>query len=150
MDNSGIGRMLLTDLLKAFDCLWRDLLIAEPAAYCFDQPSVCFIYSYLSDRIHRTQVSNAYCSYTNVTYGIPQASIPGALLSNIDFCNLFWWGYKCNIASHANENTLYTSDISLNLVLEKVESSTHDLFRWYKETHIKANLDKCHILVTTP
>ena len=43
----------------------------------------------------------------------------------------------------------YTSDISLNLDLEKLESSIHDLFRWFKENHMKANLDKCHLLVTT-
>ena len=26
---------------------------------------------------------------------------------------------------------------------------THDLFRWFKENHMKANPDKCHILVTS-
>ena len=30
-----------------------------------------------------------------------------------------------------------------------LESSTHDLFRWFKENHRKANPDKCHLLVTT-
>ena len=35
------------------------------------------------------------------------------------------------------------------MVLEKLESSTHDLFRWFKENHIKANPDKCQLLVTT-
>ena len=38
LDNSGVGGMLLTDLLKAFDCLRNDLLIAKLAAYGFDQP----------------------------------------------------------------------------------------------------------------
>ena len=37
----------------------------------------------------------------------------------------------------------------LKLVLEKLESSTHDLFRWINETHMKANPHKCHLLVTT-
>ena len=35
------------------------------------------------------------------------------------------------------------------MVLEKLESSTHDLFRWFKENHMKANPDKFHLLVTT-
>ena len=38
----------------------------------------------------------------------------------------------------------YTSDITLNLVLEKLESSIHGLFRWHKENHMKANPEKCH------
>ena len=47
------------------------------------------------------------------------------LIFNID---LFLLDYKCDIASYADDNTPYTSDISLNLVLEKLESSTNDLF----------------------
>ena len=36
-----------------------------------------------------------------------------------------------------------------NNVLETLESSTYDLFRWFKENHMKANPDKCHLLVET-
>ena len=57
--------------------------------------------------------------------------------------------YRCNVASYADDNTPYTSDIIVNLVLEKLESSTHDLFQWFEENHMKANLDKCHLLLTT-
>ena len=53
------------------------------------------------------------------------------------------------MASYADDNTPDTSDISLNLVLEKLESSAHDLFRWFKKNHMKVNPDKCHLLVTT-
>ena len=76
LDNSGVGGMLLTDLSKAFDCLRHDLLIAKLAAYGFDQPSLCFIFSYLSGRTWRTKV-NAYSSYTDIKYAVPQGSILG-------------------------------------------------------------------------
>ena len=46
--------------------------IAKLAAYGLDQPSLCFIYSYFSDRIQRTKVNNTYDSYTNTKYGVPQ------------------------------------------------------------------------------
>ena len=59
LDNSSVGGMLLTDLSKAFDCLRHDLLIAKPAAYGFEQLSLCLIFSYLSDRTQRTKVNNA-------------------------------------------------------------------------------------------
>ena len=52
------------------------------------------------------------------------------------------------MASYVDDNALHTSNISLTVVLEKLESSTHDLFRWIKKNHIKANPDKCHLLVT--
>ena len=54
--------------------------------------------------------------------------------------------YECDIASYADNVLL---NISINLVLEKLESSAHDLFPCFKENHIKANRDKYHLLVTT-
>ena len=72
LDNSGVLGLLLTDLSKAFDCLRHDLLIAKLPAYRFDQPSLCFIFSFLSARTQRTKVSNAYSSYTDIKYDVPQ------------------------------------------------------------------------------
>ena len=149
LGNSGVGRMLLTDLSKAVDYLRHKFLIAKLAAHSSEQPSLCFIFSYLSKRTQRTKVNNAYRSYTNIKYSVPQSSILGPLLFNFDICYLLLWEYKCDIASYADDNTPYPSNISLNLVLQKLESSTHDLFRWFKENRMKSNLDKCHLLVTT-
>ena len=149
LDNSGVGGMLLAELSKAFDCLRHDLLIAKLVAYGFHQPSLCFIFSYPSGRTQRTKVNNSYSSHTDIKYGVPQCSILDPLLFNIDICDLFFWDYKCDIVSYPDDNTPYTSERSLNLVLEKLESSTHDLFRWFKENHMKANPEKCHLLVTT-
>ena len=78
--------------------------------------------------------------------GIPQGSISGPLL---DICDLFLWDYKCDTASYADDNTPYTPDVNLNTVLEKLKNSTRAIFRWFKENQMKANPDKCHLLVTT-
>ena len=86
--------MLITDLSKAFDCLRHNLLIAKLAAYGFDQPSLCFIFSYLSGRTQRTKVNNVYSSCADIKYGVPQVSILGPLLFNIDVCELFFGTIK--------------------------------------------------------
>ena len=47
------GRMfgtLLTDLLKAFDCLLYDIITAKLNAYGFDMKALNFIYDYLRNR----------------------------------------------------------------------------------------------------
>ena len=49
-DNKEFCVTILTDLLKAFDCICHNLLIAKLNAYGFDQSAVKLIYNYLSDR----------------------------------------------------------------------------------------------------
>ena len=54
----------------------------------------------------------------------------------------------CDIASYADDNTPYTSDFNLEEVIQKLELTTNNLFEWFKNNHMKANTDKCHLLVT--
>ena len=147
LNNGGVGGMLLTDLSKARIIHLHDLLIIKLAAYGFDQTSLCFIFSHLSDRTQRTKVNKVYSSHIEIKCGVPQGSILSTLLFNVDTCDSLLWDYKCYIASYADDNTPCNSDISL--VLEKLEISTHDLFRRFKENHKKANPDKYNLLVTT-
>ena len=74
---------------------------------------------------------------TRCCTSVAQGSILRTLLFNIDIRDFFravvgGGYYKCDIASYADDNARYTSD-SLNLILEKLESSTRDLFRWFNE-----------------
>ena len=71
---------MLTDLSKALGCLLHDLLTAKLAAYGFDYGSLVFTKSYLSDRQQRTKVTNAYSTYSDISYGVPQGSRLGPLL----------------------------------------------------------------------
>ena len=55
----------------------------------------------------------------------------------------------CDIASYVNDNTPYTSSSNLDIVINKLEESTNNPFQWFKNNHVKANADKCHLLVTS-
>ena len=50
LDSGGQTTTFLTDLLKTFDCIYHELLIAKLNAYGFDNSSLTFIYSYYSER----------------------------------------------------------------------------------------------------
>ena len=54
---------------------------------------------------------------------------------------------NCDIASYANDKTPYTSDFNLEEVSQKLELITSNLFEWVKNKHMKANADKCYLLV---
>ena len=36
----------------------------------------------------------------------------------------------------------------MNSKTKKLEESTNNLFQWFRNNHMKANADKCHLLVT--
>ena len=96
---------LLTDLSKAFDCLPHDIIIVKLNAYGFDLKALNLIYDYLSNRKQRTKIDNTCSSWQSILYGVPQGSILGSLLFNIDLCDLFFIMNHEDIANYADDNT---------------------------------------------
>ena len=43
----------------------------------------------------------------------------------------------------------YYSSFSLDKVINKLEACTSNLCKWFRVNHMKANAEKCHLLVTT-
>ena len=104
-DHGGAFGALMTDLSKAFDCLHHELLTAKLEAYGFDIKSVKLIQQYLSNRKQRVKVGNAYSSWKDIFYGIPQGSILGPLIFNIFLCDLFYFLEGVTVASYADDTT---------------------------------------------
>ena len=99
---------LLTDLSKVFDCISHDLIIAKLEAYGFHIDALKLIHDYLSNRKQRVKVNDAYSSWKDIFYGVPQGSILGPLLFNIHLCDLFYFLEDLDIASYADDTTIYT------------------------------------------
>ena len=118
VDQGGMFGALLTDLSKAFDCLPHDIIIAKLNAYGFDMKALNFIYDYLRNRKQRTKIDNAYSSWQNILYGVPQGSILGPLLFNIDLCDLFFMMNHEHIANYADDNTPCVSGKILTKLLD--------------------------------
>ena len=63
------------DLLKAFDCILHDLLIAKLHAYGLGFDTVTFIFTYLKQRKQKVLINNILFMLS----GVPQGSILGPI-----------------------------------------------------------------------
>ena len=119
------------DLSKAFDTLNHDLLIAKLRAYGFDKKSLRLIQSYLSDRWQRIKINTSYSSWSALLVGVPQASVLGPLLFNV-FINDIFYILKTNICNYADDTTPYTVDMTLDVLMAKLECSTNSAMEWFQ------------------
>ena len=146
VDSGGAFGALMTDLSKAFDCLHHELLIAKLDAYGFDIKSVKLIQQYLSNRKQRVKVGNAYSSWKDIFYGIPQGSILGPLIFNSFLCDLFYFFEAVAVASYADDTTPYSANKTNDLVIKEIEHFSKVLFKWFDFNYMKINSGKSHTL----
>ena len=82
----GSGRFIgtiLMDLLKVYDCLRHDFLIAKLEAHGLGNGSLNFLVDYLTFKEQRTKVGSAFSKWSKIRRGIPQGSILGLNLFNM-------------------------------------------------------------------
>ena len=96
---------LLTGLSKAFACIDHKLLIRRLFWYGVSPSSLSLIFSYLSNQTQRVKTKTSYSDRSNIKYGVPQGSILGPLLFNIDLIDPFFECDDSEIASYADSTT---------------------------------------------
>ena len=148
VDYGGVFGALLTDLSKAFDCIPHDLIIAKLEAYGFQTDALNLVYDYLSNRKQRVKINETFSCWKDIEYGVPQGSILGPLLFNIHLCDLFYFLEDLDIASYADDTTIYTVKENKESVINALEASSLPLYTWFNNNFMKANSDKSHILLS--
>ena len=149
LDKGSISGAILTDLSKAFDCILHDPLIATLAVNDFDSSlSESWRVFFPIDRKEQ-KINNAFNCYSEIIYGVSQGSVLGHLLFNIFNCDIFFDIIECDIAIYADDNTPYNFGFNIDNVIRNLEKSTNSLLNWFRENHMKANADKCHLLVSS-
>ena len=119
---------LLTDLSKAFDCTDHKLLIVKLFWYGVSPSSPNSIFSYLSNRTQRVKIKTSYTDKSTIEYGVPQGSILGPLLFNMDLIDLFFECDDSEIASYADDTTPYSCTDDIPSVITQLQSTASKLF----------------------
>ena len=80
---------------------------------------------------------------------MPQGSILGLLLFNIDLIDFVFICENDDIASYADDTTPYTCATDTPTVISELQSTSEKLFDWFEKNHLKANPEKCHLLLSS-
>ena len=91
----------------------------------------------------------SFSDYSNVEWGVPQRSISGLLFFNIFICDLFFDYIDIDLANYADDTTPYAYDLELDKVIKSLEKNIHKFFDLFSDNFLKANPDKCHLLINT-
>ena len=63
--------------------------------------------------------------------------------------DLFFLLNKINTADRADDNTPYTSSNEVNGLIKSLEEASKELMKWFDDSLMKSNPEKCHLLVST-
>ena len=80
---------------------------------------------------------------------MPHGSILGPLHFNIFISDLFLILNNIEIESYADDNTPYCSYKNFRDVITCLERTVDDLFAWFNNNGMKANADRCYVLLST-
>ena len=134
------------DLSKTFDNLDHSLLLAKLSAYGFDNNSLSFVRSYLTNRIQRCKIENHFSNWREITTGVPQGSILGPLLFNIFINDIFLFVESSNICNYADDNTLFEFGKTFDEVNRKLQNDFLILDECFFNNFFVLNSDKCHFM----
>ena len=115
----------------------------------FKLPALKLMLSYLSHRKQRTKINNAYSSWDEILFGVPQGFILGPIVFNIFLSDMFLVISNTDFSSYADDNTIYDSGNNIDDVISSLQESAEKLFQWFSHNQIKGNTDKCHLIVST-
>ena len=120
----------MSDLSKAFDCIYHNLLIAKLHAHGVEKRSVDFIHSYIIER---------------------KGSLLGSLLLfNIFIGDMFFEALSdIAFAVYADDNIPYTYSPNIQTVQGNLREALEKFFQWFSANYLVANMDKHNLLTSS-
>ena len=146
IENKFQNQVAYIDFSRAFYSVSHQKLLHKLKSYGFDGLLLQWIGSFLSNRIHCTQVGNAHSSFKHIRSGVVQGSCLGPLLFLIfinDIADNFNLPFKCKM--YADDVKLYTEMKSVSDVL-CFQSILNSVYSWSVNWQRSISSKKCNIV----
>ena len=140
-----LSGVVLLDLSAAFDLVDSDLLLQKLKAYGFDDDSLLWVHSYLTNRYQAVWIDHALSDFLPCKVGVPQGSNLGPLFFLI-FFNDLPQSLNCETDAYADDTTLTVSGESVEEIGAKMTENCELVSTWMAENKLKLNADKTHIM----
>ena len=125
----------------------HELLIAKLEAYGFSENTIKLAYSYLTNRNQSVKIKGSLSTLKRILSGVPQGSILGPILSNIFINDIFYFVGEENLHNFADDNTVSDNALSLNELIQELQTLTESTISWIDQNIMTANPSKFHAII---
>ena len=116
--------------LKKTTFLWRNsILHSGHISLFFETVFLSFknIFSYFSNCTHYSKIKESFTNRLKTEYGIPQGSILGPLLFNINSIDIFYEYEDSDIENYADDTTPYAFASDINAIISELQITASKL-----------------------
>ena len=150
LDKGKLPIAIFLDFSKAFDMIDHEILLEKLQKYGFENESLKWFHSYLSERSQCVEYGGHRSSFLPLDKGVPQGSVLGPLLFLIyindihNCCKTF----KCIL--YADDTTLTAPICSFtnsNSISEEINNTLHELWHWLQINKLQLNVGKSKFMI---
>jgi len=142
--------LALLDFSKAYDTVWRTLLMSDLLAAGVPYPYIRWIGAFLTNRLGKVRLEGGSSEFRQFREGLPQGSVLSPLLFLF-----FIDGLRSRIRSSLT--SMYADDVALLVTAASKEAAAaiceadvREVWRWSRERKLCLNLGKCEVGFFSP
>ena len=136
------------DLLKAFNCLSHDLLVAKLEEYGLDTKTLKLMLSYLSGHKQCVKIRNSFSCLKLILSDIPHGSILEQIFFNIFMKDIFFL-LVSDLYNFADDNTVTAVAETIQDLINSLEVKISNAIEWMKDNGMIVNPNRLKSIVLT-
>ena len=142
LDGGGVVGAVFLDLMKAFDTVNHQILLAKLSNFDFSADVIKWMESYLTNRKQSVHIGNSYSSYLDCNIGVPQGSVLGPILFSLYIIDVPSVCTSVNIQMYADDTVPYVHGKSKQQAASKLIEAPIHVSDWLKRSHLHLNINK--------